>query len=152
MDQKTKRAEILKRLFEAQKAKVPTELAEEDRHKEAACLMDRLVGPDWRVEIQLPDITVMAVPPPPQDESSGKMSPAGAVSAVNQAAESFYERVIAAMDKEGLGPLDSFSWDRGADNDPKVAGKRVKLAERVLKGKEAGGDSRPRRQAKRGDG
>ena len=36
MDQKMKRANILKRLFDAQKKKVPTELDEESRHKEAS--------------------------------------------------------------------------------------------------------------------
>ena len=132
-DQKTKRAKILQRLFEAQKQKVPTELAEEERNKEASSLMDRLVGPDWRVEIQLPDITVMAVPPP-QDDSAPE-TPASATSAVNQAAESFYERVVNAMAKEGLGPLDSFSWDSGASQDGKDAEKRLSLAKKVLKSK-----------------
>ena len=141
MDQKTKRATILKRLFEAQKSKVPTEMAEEERNKEASSLMDRLVGPDWRVEIQLPDITIMQVPPPPpkqeQHRGCSVSNPVSPVGAVNQAAESFYERVLEAMDAEGIGMVDAFEWDNGSSSDPKDSAKRLKLADKVLRTKDA---------------
>ena len=139
MDQKTKRAHILKKLLDAQKSKVPTELNEKDRNKEAASLMDRLVGPDWRIEIQLPDVTIVqaAPTPPPQDESkpSCSSSPAAPVSAVNQAAESFYERVVTAMEAEGIGFEDAFAWDDGTSSDTDDAKKRMNLAKKVLDAK-----------------
>lgn len=56
-----KRAFILKRLFEQQLAKVDHAKSYKERMCDAARLMDELVGPEWRGEVEIPELDIIAV-------------------------------------------------------------------------------------------
>jgi len=135
MFQKMKRAQMLKRLFEAQKHKVPTEWDEPKRDSEAGTLMDKLVGPQWRVEIEMPDVTVMNVPP-----ADCQMEPSPHYQ-MNEETESFYRRVMDVMADEGMDEPD-VDRNYGKSHDPKDTKRRAKLGLKEMFMRAIGGKGR----------
>ena len=93
-----KRAGDLRRLFEEQLKKVDHDKDHEGRMEEAAQLMDKLVGQEWRGEAKLPGIEIIEI-----EVTKGK--PASDPT-------SFYDRVHQAMRKDGL----DFQHDEPEDN------------------------------------
>lgn len=92
------RAGDLRRLFEQQLSKVDSKKDHKARMQEAASLMDRLVGAEWRGEVQLPGIEVVEI------EIVGEGTPAGDP-------QSFYDRVHHAMQEAGMDYKDDEDLD-----------------------------------------
>lgn len=61
------RAKAVRRLFESELDRTPTAMSQEDRHARAAGALDaRLGGPQWRVEVKIPGLEILAAPAPSQ--------------------------------------------------------------------------------------
>jgi hypothetical protein len=93
------RAYDIKRLFDKQLDKVDQKLDHPERMQAAAKLMDKLVGEDWRGEVQLPGITVIEV------------QTVGANPKPSREPESFYNKVHKAMYEEGMDYKDEGGLD-----------------------------------------
>ena|SRR3990167_3031642 len=85
-----RRAERIKQLYDECLAKSDPKKDLPGRHAAAARLMDQRVGSRWRVEIKMPDITIITAPGEEGDDD-----------------RSFFDRLADAMDDEGLGTTDT---------------------------------------------
>lgn len=109
-----KRASELRRLFDEQLAKVNHSKDHAGRQQEAASLMDRLVGREWRGEVALPGVEIVEV-----ELSQG---PTAAEPA------SFYDKVHGAMRDEGL----DFNNDEPEDEHEEHEKREHSLRERLM--------------------
>ena len=106
----------IKRLFDKQLDKVDNKLDHPERQAAAATLMDKLVGPEWRGELQLPGIEIIEV------------QTVGASNKTATDPQSFYDRVHKCMSDEGLNFKDEGGLDEAeskdirqvSDKDPKA--------------------------------
>lgn len=105
------RAYYLKQLLDEQMKKVDHTKDSKARMEEACGLMDKLVGPAWRLEIKLPGIQIINVTEGKQDEKE----------TLKAAVSKFYDRVdeVACEDGMGEGP--------DAPEDPEELKKRVNV-------------------------
>lgn len=87
--QDIKRAYDIQRLFEKKLNKVNHKKDHKARMSEAATIMDRCLGPEWRGEIQLPGIEIVEV------EVVGAGKPA-------KDTDSFFDRLHQSMRDEGM--------------------------------------------------
>jgi hypothetical protein len=91
------RAAYIKRLYDKQLDKADAKLSLKERMKHAEDAMDKKLGKEWRSEIAKPEVEMVEIiveTPAPKMKSKEEH-------------DSFYERVHAEGDKEGLGPKDS---------------------------------------------
>lgn len=112
--QDVKRVGDLRRLFEEQLKKVDHSKDHAARQQEAASLMDRLLGPEWRGEASLPDIEIIEV-----EHTNG---------APSQDPTDFYQRVHQAMKQEGL----DFNHDEPNDTHEEKAKRQGSLKDHIL--------------------
>ena len=113
--QDVKRVSDLKRLFDEQLKKVDHSKDFEARQAEAASIMDRLLGTEWRGEAQIPGIEIIQV-----ELTEGE--------APSQDPTDFYERVHDAMREEGL----DFKHDSPEDNHEEREKRQGSLKDQIL--------------------
>lgn len=117
------RAHDLRKLFEQQLDKVDHGKDHAGRMKEAASLMDKLVGAEWRGEVKLPGVEIIEI------EVVGEGSPAAD-------AGSFYDKVHGAMSAEGMDykddeDLDAHEAKEKRQDKPAIMCQIMKLMERL---------------------
>jgi hypothetical protein len=115
------RAYYLKQLFDQQYSKTDHSKDHKGRLEEAATLMDKLTGPEWRIEVSLPGIDIVAeevVSAPHKPEVDKR-------ECLKKGIERFYENASKQRDEAGLGTKDT-----GTIEDPE---ERKKLKSKVAK-------------------
>ena len=82
-----RRAAKLRALYEEYMAKADPEKSHKERQQFAQGLMDKELGPQWRIEIKMPEVTIIDMEEPEEC--------------------SFFDKFSKAVAEEGLGPNDT---------------------------------------------
>lgn len=116
MMEELRRSMSLRKLLEEQLAKTDPKKPEKERMAEAQGLLDKILGPEWRSEAELPEgVTVIEVVAPAESEMEEE----------NDKAEEFWCNVEKELDKAGY-TSEATRYNKGRSDKPEVADKRKK--------------------------